>query len=210
MKKLKSRYKQGFAIFSICIVLFATPFVLAKCTKGSDAGPKKAELRDFVGSPVYKDFIGRNRVMGKVDVDAARIVRVDNAAALVHIPVMKHANVEGAIIGLPIDRMGHYELMYQDNRAALSGTGNIYLYTSANELFARIELKNGVIKTVEPQESPGIPLRVNCGFMCRLNKCYNEVKMKFPGDAICGLLDIFMGVCTSATVATCLIRMATN
>lgn len=207
-------FKQpGLAVFAICLILFATPFVLAKCTKGADAGNNKnAELRNFVGSPVYKDFIGRNRVMGKVDVDAARIVRVDNSAALVHIPVMKHAKVEGAIIGLPISRKGDYELLYQDNKAALSGTGNIYLYTSANELFGRIELKNGVIKAMEPMGPPGNngSLRVDCGFRCRLDRCYAEVKAKFPGEAICGLLDLFFGVCTSATVATCLIKLAAN
>ena len=142
MKKMKRNFfKRGLAAFSVCLVLFVTPFVLAKCSKGEQAqSPKDPELEAFTTSSLYKDFIGRNRHMGKVDADAARLVRIDNTAAIVHIPVMKHTSVEGAIIGLPVDTKGHYELMYQDNRAALSGTGNIFLYTSDNELFGKILL----------------------------------------------------------------------
>jgi hypothetical protein len=218
MKKMKRNfYKPGLAVFAVCIVLFATPFVLAKCTKGKVPEiPQSPELRAFTGSSVYKGFIGKKHVIGKVDIDAARIVRFDNSAALVHIPVMRHTNIEGAIIGLPLGRTGQYELLYQDNRAALSGTGNIYLYTSSNELFAKINLKNGAISSVVPAElsarSQGQnPMaRIDCGFFCRLNKCYTQVKAQFPGEAICDLLDIFFGVCSSATVASCLIKMAIN
>jgi hypothetical protein len=216
MKKLnRNFYRKEIAVFIICVSLFATPFVLAKCTKGSEAErPKDAALREFTASPVYKDFIGKKHVIGKVDADAARIVRVDNTAALVHIPVMRHSNVDAAIIGIPLGRKGQYELLYQDNRAALSGTGNIYLYTSANELFARIYLQNGKINSIEPAKEPGITQRVNaqaridCDYWCRVKRCYATVKQIFPGELACDLLDMFMGVCTAASAATCMIKAA--
>jgi hypothetical protein len=216
MKKLnRNFYRKEIAVFAICVLLFATPFVLAKCTKGSETErPKNPALSDFIASPVYKDFIGKKHVIGKLDVDAARIVRVDNTAALIHIPVMRHANVDAAIIGIPLGRKGEYELMYQDNRAAVSGTGNIYLYTSANELFAKIFLEKGRISSIEPAKDAGISqtgnasARINCDYWCRVKKCYATVKAIFPGELACDLLDIFMGVCTAASAATCLIKAA--
>lgn len=203
------------AVVAVSLILFTTPFLLVKCSKkGKTENGQGSEVREFVQSPVYKDFTVNKRFSGKVSVDAARLVRLDKTAAVVHIPIMKHTNVEGAIIGLPTGYRGQYELLYQDNRAALSGTGNIYLYTSANEMFGRIELKNGVIKSIDSQDPsavvPNGSMRIDCGFLCRLNKCYTAVKAKMPGEAICDLLDIFLGVCSSATVATCLIKMATN
>jgi hypothetical protein len=218
MKKMKRIFfKRGLAVFAVCLVLFVTPFVLAKCTKGEQAqSPKEPELKAFTTSSLYKDFIGRNRHMGKVDVDAARIVRIDNTAAVVHIPVMKRTNVEGAIIGLPVDRKGHYELMYQDNRAALSGTGNIFLYTSANELFAKINLKDGIIKSVEPNPMNRMSTpqnssaRIDCGYWCKVKECYAHIKSIFPGQLACDLLDIFTGVCSLASVTTCIIKTARN
>jgi hypothetical protein len=215
--KILSRnfYRKELAVFAICVLLFALPFGLAKCSKGSAAEnvPNPA-LREFTASPVYKSFIGKKHVIGKVDTDAARVVRVDDAAALIHIPVMKHKNVEFAIIGLPLGPRGEYELMYQDNRDALSGTGNINLYTSANELFARVKLKNRIITSIEPVEVQGISqrrdpsARIDCGYWCRVRTCYALVKQIFPGELVCDLLDVFMGVCTIASVTTCMIKAA--
>ncbi len=194
------------------IILFSIAILAIKCSK--DTKPVKnisGELREFVHSPVYKDFTRKNRLAEKVDVDAARIVPVEKAGAMIHIPVIEQKNIAGSIIGLPSGG-GQYELLYQDNRAALSGTGNIFLYTSSNELFGRIDLKNGKIRSVETENMPAAMMsnngaRIDCGFLCRLNKCYTAVKAQFPGEVICDLLDIFMGVCTSATVTTCLIKM---
>lgn len=221
MKKLKKGfYKKAVSVVSICVVLFVIPFVLAKCRKGAEP-VRKSALQEFTESRIYKEFISRQPVVGKVDVDAARIVRVDNGAAMVHIPVMEHRNVEGAIIGIPLRRKGEYELMYQDNRLALSGTGNIHLYTSANELFAKIRLEQGLIRAIEPAEglrSSGTAGRLaieepedemDCGYWCRVKRCYSELKKMFPGEMICDLLDLFFGVCTSATIASCLIKAAT-
>jgi hypothetical protein len=195
------------------IILFSLAILVIKCSKDTKQVKNiSGELREFVHSPVYKDFTGRNRLAGKVDIDAARIVPVDNVGAMVHIPVIEQKNVAATIIGLPSGK-GQYELLYQDNRAALSGTGNIFLYTSSNELFGRIDLKNGKIKSMETENMPAASMRnngamrVDCGFLCRLNKCYTAVKAQFPGEVVCDLLDIFMGVCTSATVTTCLIKM---
>jgi hypothetical protein len=216
MKQLnRNFYKKETAVFAICVLLFALPFVLAKCSKGSAAeNVQNPVLREFTASPVYKSFIGKKHVIGKVDVDAARIVRVDNAAALVHIPIMKHAKVQGAIIGVPLGRKGHYELLYQDNKAALTGTGNINLYTSDNELFARIKLNKGLISSIVPAEVSAIPqqgnpgARIDCNYWCRVKACYATVKQIFPGELVCDLLDIFMGVCTIASVSTCMIKAA--
>lgn len=214
MKKLnKGFYRKEITVTAICILLFALPFTLAKCRKSAEP-VKNPALREFTESPVYKEFLGKKHVIGKVDIDAARVVRVDNSAALVHIPVMQHRNVEAAIIGIPLGKKGDYELMYQDNRLALSGTGNINLYTSANELFAKINLKNGVIQSLEPASVSGIAhrqqddLELDCGYWCRVKKCYAEIKKIFPGEMVCDLLDIFMGVCTLSSVTTCLIKAA--
>ena len=219
MKKLnKGFYRREITVTAICILLFALPFALAKCRKGTEP-VKNPALREFTESPVYKEFLGKKHVIGKVDIDAARVVRVDNSAALVHIPVMQHRNVEAAIIGIPLGRKGEYELMYQDNKSALSGTGNIDLYTSANELFAKINLKNGVIQSLEPsqpaavsgiahRQQDGLELELECGYWCRVKKCYAEIKKMFPGEMVCDILDIFMGVCTMSSVATCLIKAA--
>ena len=216
MKKLGRNFlRKELAVFAICVSLFATPFVLSQCKKSAGAERERnPALREFTASPVYKEFIGKKHVIGKVDIDAARIVRVDNTAALVHIPVMKHTNVEGAIIGVPLGVKGRYELLYQDNRAALTGSGKIHLYTSANELFARINLKNGVISSIEPAEEPGIvqrqnpSARIDCGYWCRVKTCYTQIKATFPGEMVCDLLDIFMGVCSLASVTTCMIKSA--
>lgn len=194
------------------IVLFSLAILVIKCSKDTKQVKNiSGELREFVHSPVYKDFTRKNRLAEKVDVDAARIVPVEKAGAIIHIPVIEQKNVAAAIIGLPSGG-GQYELLYQDNRAALSGTGNIFLYSSSNELFGRIDLKNGRIRSVETENMPASMMsnngaRINCGFLCRLGKCYTAVKAQFPGEVICDLLDIFMGVCTSATVTTCLIKM---
>lgn len=216
MKTIKRNfYKRGIAVLVVCLVLFVTPFMLAKCTKkGESQNPKDRELTAFTGSGIYRDFIKRNTGMGRVDVDASRIVNIDNTAATVHIPIMRHKDIAGAIIGVPLGARGKYELMYQDNRAALSGTGNIYLYTSANELFARIYLKNGSIKDIEPNNSFKIPgsqhssARIDCGYWCRVKECYAHIKTVFPGELVCDLLDLFMGVCSSASFASCLVRAA--
>jgi hypothetical protein len=194
------------------IVLFSLAILVTKCSKDTKQVKNiSGELREFVHSPVYKDFTRKNRLAEKVDVDAARIVPVEKEGAIIHIPVIEQKNVAASIIGLPSGG-GQYELLYQDNRAALSGTGNIFLYTSSNELFGRIDLKNGRIRSVETENMPAAMMsnsgaRVDCGFLCRLSKCYTAVKAQFPGEVICDLLDIFMGVCTSATVTTCLIKM---
>lgn len=194
------------------IMLFLFSLLLIKCSK--DGKPVKnvsGELKEFVHSPVYRHFLKNHPPAGKADTDAARIVRVDNAGAVVHIPVMKQRQIQGAIIGLPLRTKGEYELMYQDNRAALSGTGSIYLYTSSNELFSKINLESGVVTGVEAPQSyarKAESMRIDCNFFCRLSKCYNMQKAHFPTDPVCDLLDLFMGVCSSATVATCLIRMA--
>lgn len=196
------------------IILFSLAILVIKCSKDTKQVKNvSGELREFVHSPVYKDFTDRNRLAGKVDIDAARIVPVDKTGAVIHIPVLEQKNVAAAIIGLPVGK-GQYELLYQDNRAALSGTGNIFLYTSSNELFGRIDLKNGKIKSVETENMPAATMRnngtmrIDCGFFCRLSKCYTALKAQFPTEAVCELLDLFFGVCTSATITSCLIKMA--
>lgn len=198
------------------VILFSLALMAIKCSK--DSKPAKdinGELREFTHSPVYKDFTNRNRLAGKLDLGAARIVPVDKAGSAIHIPVIEQKNVAASVIGLPVGK-GQYELMYQDNRAALSGTGNIFLYTSSNELFGRIDLKNGKVRSIETENMPAATLRgtgamrVDCGFFCRLSKCYTALKAQFPTDAVCELLDLFFGVCTSATITSCLIKMAIN
>lgn len=196
------------------IILFSLAILVIKCSKDTKQVKNvSGELREFVHSPVYKDFTGRNRLAGKVDIDAARIVPVDKTGAVIHIPVLEQKNVAAAIIGLPVGK-GQYELLYQDNRAALSGTGNIFLYTSSNELFGRIDVKNGKIKLFETENMPAFTMqntdaaRIDCGFLCRLNRCYTALKAQFPTEVVCDLLDLFFGVCTSATITSCLIKMA--
>lgn len=221
MKSLKrvlyvSRIPVG--LFALGIILCCIASLLVKCSKH----PKMINdavrpLDAFVKSATYQDFISKNADLGKqVNTAAARVVPINKTAAMVHIPVMQKHLVMGAIIGLPADSKGGYELLYQDNTAALSGTGNIYVYTSARELFHKIELLHGKIVRIVPQNLTGTNTRTayyeedadNCRFWCRLSKCYTAVKARFPTEPICDLLDIFFGVCSSATVTTCLIRMA--
>jgi hypothetical protein len=197
------------------LIWFMLAALLIRCSKEAKQETKPvSDLQHFVSSPVYRDFVKRNRPAGKIDMDAARIVRVSSSSAIVHIPVMERNNIAGSIIGLPAGGEGGYELLYQDNRAALSGTGNINLYTSTNQLFGRIDLQNGKIRSFDTENLPGQQSgdgsRVDCGFLCQLNQCYHYVKAQFPSDPICKLLDVFYGVCTSATLTTCLIKMAAN
>ena len=197
------------------VLLFMFAVLLIRCSKDTkQANTSNGELRAFIGSPVYRDFVNKNRPAGRLNVDAARIVRVDNRSAIVHIPVMERKKVAGAIIGMPTGGGGQYELLYQDNRQALSGTGKIYLYTSSNQLFGKIDLQQGKVRSFDTENALHLDLqqagqaRVDCGFFCRLSKCYTALKAQFPTDAVCELLDLFFGVCTSATITSCLIKMA--
>lgn len=209
-----SRVPLGF--FALGIILCAIASLLVKCSKHPKMIHDAVQPLDaFVKSAVYRDFIGRNADLAmQASPSAARIVPISKTAAIVHIPVMQKHQVTGAIIGLPTDRKGGYELMYQDNEAALTGTGNIYVYTSSKELFSKIEVENGKIKQIIPlplanaRTSFYVEDADNCRFFCRLSRCYSAVKAKFPTEPICDLLDLFIGVCTSATITTCLIRMA--
>ncbi len=194
------------------MILLAISVICIRCSKnGKQETENNGQAQEFVQSAVYKDFLRLNHPPGKMGVDQARIVPINKTAAIVHIPVMDKKNVAGAVIGLPSGK-GQYELLYQDNREALSGSGRIYLYTAAHELFGTMGLQNGKVRSFDTENmaggQTGEGMRVNCGFLCELNKCYAAVKAKFPGDPICRLLDIFYGVCTSATITTCLIRMA--
>jgi hypothetical protein len=195
------------------VLLFALSLVGIKCSKDAKQVPDTSGgIQEFVHSPVYKDFLDKNRLKEKVDLGAARVVKIDSSLATVHIPVMEQRKVAAAIIGLPLGK-GRYELMYQDNREALSGTGKISLYGSSNDLFAHLDVKQGKIRSFDLENYPGTEvsygaMRVDCGFLCRLNRCYVAVKAQFPTEVVCDMLDMFLGVCSSATVATCLIKMA--
>lgn len=211
-----SRIPVGF--FALGIILCAIASLLVKCSKHPKMEQVAVQPLDaFLKSTAYRDFIGRNADLAeKASLLAARIVPISKTAAIVHIPVMRKHQVTGAIIGLPTDRKGGYELMYQDNEAALTHTGYIYVYTSSKELFSKIEVENGKIKRIIPMPLANANARTsfyvedadNCRFFCRLSKCYSAVKASFPTEPICDLLDLFIGVCTSATITTCLIKMA--
>lgn len=179
-----------------------------------DSTKKQADA--FLSSATYKKYAQSFPLnVRNVDLNSVRLNKIDEKSSTVHLPIIRGKKIIAVIIGLPIDDKGNFELIYQDNTAAISGTGNIYQYTSLHKKLAVIIIENQRLKKFEvalSSFSPGSGLRVDddCGFGCRLDKCYNATKAQFPGDAACSIMDIFFGVCSSATVATCLIKMATG
>jgi len=197
------------------VVLLLISTLLLQCKKKEKVGDERANvLQEFVQSSMYRDFLQNNKALAAtVDPARGRIVQLNRSLCSIHIPVMEDQQVKGVIVALPNGRKGCYEVIYQDNTAALSGTGLIHVRTAANEPFCRIKLDKGSITHIEPVYRSGESVsRFNepdeCGFLCRLNSCYKALKAKFPTDVVCALLDIFMGVCTVATVTSCLIKMA--
>lgn len=212
-------------IFSILALMLQTG-----CKKQDNAVPgadkKKVDL--FLSSPAYKNYARSfPQHVEHIDADAARLNKIDDQYTSIHLPVIQDGKILAVMIGFPIDDNGNYDLIYQDNSKALDGTGNIYQFTSANEKLALIRLEGKALKSFEIVFSPTASAHKElvpgeeidpeaeldesyCGFRCKMDKCYNATKAQFPGDAGCAMLDIFFGVCSSATVTTCLIKIATG
>jgi len=207
----------GMLLVSFLLILF-----LSNCKKEASPIQSDTRLVKLTESSAFKKFEEKYAgYLEGIDFKSVRFVNLDKDLSSIHIPVIRNNQIVAAIIALPLDFKGNYELVFQDNSAVQKGTGIIYQYTSSNYV-RRLDIANNKIMSVEGGRAPrrtngGLmnpndeflpPLDDGCGFWCRLDKCYNETKSQFPGDTMCSVLDIFMGVCTSATVVSCLVKMA--
>lgn len=202
-------------VLPVCLVaMLVMSLLLLHCKKQEKVEDVTANvLQEFVHSSLYKDYLSKNASLAAtVDPTRGRIVQLNRSLCSIHIPIVEDQQIKGVIVALPNGKKGRYELIYQDNTAALSGTGLIRVRTAANEPFCMIRLDKGKITTIEPVYRSGESASrmadpAGCGFLCQLSKCYTTLKANFPTDAVCALLDILMGVCTVATVTSCLIKM---
>jgi hypothetical protein len=200
-------------------IILISSLLSISCKKAATNSDKDIRIEQLKASNEFRVFeeIFSSELRG-IDYSAARFIDVDKNLSSIHIPVKRNGNVVAAVIAFPKEVTGAFELVYQDNSHALSGTGSIYQRTTDKAVRRIFVVNNKILGsnmlTEETTTVNGLTgeyllaAEEGCGFLCRLDRCYNAVKAEFPGDTACGLLDIFYGVCTAATTTTCLIKMA--
>ena len=208
----------GLFLVSLSFVLF-----LPSCKKDTKPDRHQNKLDAITQSKAYQYFFQKHEsALNGIDYGAARFVSLNKELESLHIPVYRNNQIIAAVIGLPAGYGGEYEFIFQDNADALDGTGTILQYAPMG-LFQKINIVENKMVSIEqgiynntaagtdikdPDGQHLISQNDACGFFCRMDKCYNATKAQFPGDTVCSLLDMFFGVCTSATVTSCLIKMA--